>query len=96
MRQSNAALPHEITELKTALTIKLFCLLYTKNIAAEHIPADIVENTEKSSYSLCIYNYLHFKHIFIEKIITQEEFSTKTIHTKYGENITRYCSCYCD
>lgn len=48
MRQSNAALPQEMTELKTALTIKLFCLLYTKYIAAEHIPADIVENTKKS------------------------------------------------
>lgn len=46
IRQSNAALPHEITPLKEADTIKLCVLLYTKYIDAEHNPADTVLNTE--------------------------------------------------
>lgn len=45
MRQSRDALPQDITELKMALTIKLFVLLYTKYIAAEHNPAENVANT---------------------------------------------------
>lgn len=45
MRQSSDALPQDITELKMALTIKLFVLLYTKYIAAEHNPAENVANT---------------------------------------------------
>lgn len=45
MRQSSEALPHEITELKMALTIKLLVLLYTKYMAAEQQPAENVANT---------------------------------------------------
>lgn len=47
MRQSSEALPHDITELKMALTIKLLVLLYTKYIAAEQHPAENVANTAK-------------------------------------------------
>jgi hypothetical protein len=45
IRQSSEALPHEMTELKMALTMRLFVLLYTKYIAAEHKPAENVANT---------------------------------------------------
>lgn len=47
MRQSSDALPHDITELKMALTIKLLVLLYTKYIAAEQKPAENVAKTGK-------------------------------------------------
>lgn len=46
MRQSSEALPQEMTELKIALTIRLFVLLYTKYMAAEQKPAEKVANTE--------------------------------------------------
>lgn len=47
MRQSKAALPHEITELKVADTIKLWVLLYTKYMEAAQAPDAKVLNTAK-------------------------------------------------
>lgn len=58
MRQSRAALPQEMTELNTALTIRLLVLLYTKNIPAEHRPADSVENTRRKMVKLDILRLL--------------------------------------
>lgn len=46
IKQSNAALPHEITELNTADTTKLWNLFRTKYILAAHIPDENVLKTE--------------------------------------------------
>lgn len=54
MRQSNAALPQEMTELKTADTIKLWYLLYTKYKDAAQTPEVNVLNTENKS--IWLYN----------------------------------------
>lgn len=48
IRQSNAALPHDMTPLNTAETIKFCVLLKTKYMQAEQIPADRVEKTKKN------------------------------------------------
>ncbi len=45
MRQSRAALPQLMTELNTALTIRLFRLLYTKNMPTAQSPDVKVLNT---------------------------------------------------
>lgn len=60
MRQSKDALPQDMTELNMALTIKLFVLLYTKYIAAEHNPAEKVANTAKEITILVLRNELFF------------------------------------
>lgn len=56
IRQSSEALPQEMTELKMALTIRLFVLLYTKYMAAEQQPAEKVANTENK----IVYKYNKF------------------------------------
>lgn len=62
MRQSRDAFPQDMTELKMALTMRLLVLLYTKYIAAEHIPAENVANTGKEivNCTICIYYYGYF------------------------------------
>lgn len=52
MRQSNAALPHDITPLNTADTTKFWTLLNTQYIDAEHNPADTVLNTENKKENI--------------------------------------------
>lgn len=52
MRQSNAALPHDITPLNTAETTKFWTLLNTQYMDAEHNPADTVLNTKKKEHIL--------------------------------------------
>lgn len=48
MRQSKAALAHEITALNVALTIKFSILFDTKYISIEQMPADTVPATMKN------------------------------------------------
>lgn len=45
IKQSKAALPHDITELNVAETIKLWVLLYTKYMEAAQAPDAKVLNT---------------------------------------------------
>lgn len=48
MRQSSAALAHEMTALNVALTMRFSILLDTKYITAEQIPAETVPVTRKN------------------------------------------------
>lgn len=61
IRQSRAAFPHEITPLKTAETIKLCNLLYTKYMAEAHRPEVNVLKTGKKTISI---NILRFNYLF--------------------------------
>lgn len=71
MRQSSEALPQEMTELKIALTIRLFVLLYTKYMAAEQEPAEKVANTEIKTV------YTHIRYLFVK--MTWEGGNTKNL-----------------
>lgn len=48
IKQSKLALPHAITPVKNAETMKFCCLLMTKYIPAEQTAADIVLNIKKN------------------------------------------------
>lgn len=48
IKQSNEALPHAITPVKNADTMKFCCLLITKYMPAEQTAADIVLNIKKN------------------------------------------------
>lgn len=48
IKQSNDALPHAMTPVKNADTMKFCCLFLTKYMPAEHMAADIVLNIKKN------------------------------------------------
>lgn len=75
IKQSNAALPHDITELNTADTTKLCNLFLMKYILAAHSPDENVLNTENLILSFIYYQNIS-KRVFEELVLNDKAAST--------------------